>query len=76
MMQDQLDPRTASCCISNPIAQAGWEFRHLDVNSNRWPMIPRIVCVCVTAALGLAIADTAAAQASRFEVLGGYQIRV
>jgi hypothetical protein len=36
-------------------------------------MIPRIVRVCVTAALGLAIADTAAAQASRFEVSGGYQ---
>ena len=36
-------------------------------------MIARTMSVCVAAALGLAVADTAAAQVPRFEVSGGYQ---
>lgn len=36
-------------------------------------MIPRIACMCLTAALVLALADTGAAQVSRVEVTGAYQ---
>ena len=36
-------------------------------------MIARPLCICVTAVLSLGLAETAAAQFSRFDVSGGYQ---